>query len=89
MIAIRAEIAAIERGRIAVAESALRHAPHTLRDILRGDWDRRYDRAQGCTPAGGGADKYWPPVNRVDNSYGDRNLVCSCPPTESYADAAE
>ena len=89
MIAIRAEIAAIERGAIAVADSPLRHAPHTLRDILRGDWERRYDRAHGCTPAGGGADKYWPPVNRIDNNYGDRNLVCSCVPTEDYADAAE
>ncbi len=89
MIAIRGEIAGIEHGRLAVADSPLRHAPHTLRDLLGADWHRPYARAQGCTPAGEGADKYWPPVGRIDNSYGDRNLVCSCPPLESYADAAE
>ena len=89
MLAIRAEIAAIEAGRLTVADSALRHAPHTVRDLVADDWNRAYDRKAGCFPGGGGHDKYVPPVGRLDNSYGDRNLVCSCPPIESFADAAE
>ncbi len=89
MTSIRHEAADIEAGRIALAESPLRHAPHTTRDLL-GDWDRKYSRAQGCLPDGRpSGDKYWPPVGRVDNAYGDRNLVCSCPPVADYAVAAE
>ena len=89
MIAIRHEAADIEAGRIALAESPLRHAPHTTRDLI-GEWDRAYSRAQGCLPDGRpSGDKYWPPVGRVDNAYGDRNLVCSCPPVANYAVAAE
>ncbi len=80
MIHIRAEIAEIESHRCPVAESALRRAPHTVRDLMSDEWARPYTRAVGCLPAGGeGADKYWPPVGRVDNVYGDRNLACSCP----------
>jgi glycine dehydrogenase len=90
MIAIREEIAAIERGAITSAESPLRHAPHTTRDLAEETWTRRYPRAAGCFPAGvSPLDKYWSPVNRVDNAYGDRNIVCSCPPVESYREAAE
>ncbi|MCH8167255.1 MAG: aminomethyl-transferring glycine dehydrogenase [Proteobacteria bacterium] len=89
MIAIRDEVRAIERGEIAVEDSALRHAPHTVEDLV-GDWDRAYTREQACFPPGAfRVDKYWPPVNRVDNVYGDRNLVCTCPPVEAYMDAAE
>ena len=89
MIAIRDEVRAIERGEIAVEDSALRHAPHTVEDLV-GDWDRAYTREQACFPPGAfRLDKYWPPVNRVDNVYGDRNLVCTCPPVEAYKDAAE
>ena len=89
MIAIRDEVRAIERGEIAVEDSALRHAPHTVEDLV-GDWDRAYTREQACFPPGAfRLDKYWPPVNRVDNVYGDRNLVCTCPPVETYMDAAE
>jgi glycine dehydrogenase len=89
MLAIRAEIAEVEAGRIAVEDSPLRYAPHTMEDLVR-DWDRRYSREQGCFPPGAfRVDKYWPPVNRVDNAYGDRNLVCTCPPLEDYLDAAE
>ena len=89
MIAIRDEVRAIERGEITVEESPLRHAPHTVEDLV-GDWDRAYTREQACFPPGAfRVDKYWPPVNRVDNVYGDRNLVCTCPPIESYMDAAE
>jgi len=90
MIAIRDEVRAIERGEVKVEASALRHAPHTAADLLRGDWDRPYPRTEGCFPgAVSPAIKYWPPVGRLDNSYGDRNLVCSCPSIETYAEAAE
>jgi glycine dehydrogenase len=86
MLAIRAEIAEIEAGRIAVQDSPLRHAPHTVEDLV-GDWDRAYSREQGCFPPGAfRMDKYWPPVNRVDNVYGDRNLVCTCPPMSELAE---
>ncbi len=89
LLAIRAEIAAVERGEISSADSPLRHAPHTARDLVA-DWDRRYSREQGCFPPGAfRVDKYWPPVGRVDNVHGDRNLVCTCPPVEAYAQAAE
>jgi len=90
MIAIRREIAEIEGGRWKIEASPLRHAPHTVHDIADDSWARAYSRAEGCFPAGTSrSDKYWSPVGRVDNVYGDRNLVCSCPPIEDYAQAAE
>jgi glycine dehydrogenase len=90
MIAIRREIAEIESGRWKVEASPLRHAPHTVHDIADDAWARAYTRPEGCFPAGTSrTDKYWCPVGRVDNVYGDRNLVCSCPPIEDYARAAE
>ncbi|MDP1584142.1 MAG: aminomethyl-transferring glycine dehydrogenase, partial [Bradyrhizobium sp.] len=90
MIAIRHEIAEIESGRWKVEASPLRHAPHTVHDIADDGWQRAYSRADGCFPAGTSrSDKYWSPVGRVDNVYGDRNLVCSCPPVADYAEAAE
>jgi glycine dehydrogenase len=90
MIAIRREIAEIENGRWKVEASPLRHAPHTVHDIADDAWARPYSRSEGCFPSGSSrTDKYWCPVGRVDNVYGDRNLVCSCPPTEDYAEAAE
>jgi glycine dehydrogenase len=89
MLAIRAEIAEIEHGRMDRANNPLKNAPHTMEDLVR-DWDRPYSREQGCFPPGAfRVDKYWPPVNRVDNVYGDRHLVCTCPPMEDYAEAAE
>ena len=89
MLAIREEVRAVEKGEIAAADSPLRHAPHTVEDLVA-DWDRKYPREQGCFPPGAfRVDKYWPPVGRVDNVYGDRNLVCTCPPLESYMEAAE
>ncbi len=89
MLAIRQEIREIEEGRIDRDHNPLKHAPHTMEDLVR-DWDRPYGREQGCFPPGAfRVDKYWPPVNRVDNAYGDRNLVCTCPPVEEYVDAAE
>jgi glycine dehydrogenase len=85
MIAIRREIAEIENGRFKVEDSPLRHAPHTVHDIADDDWRRPYSRAEGCFPDGTARnDKYWCPVGRVDNVYGDRNLVCSCPPVSEY-----
>jgi glycine dehydrogenase len=90
MIAIRNEIGEIESGRWKVDASPLRQAPHTVHDIADDAWARAYTRAEGCFPAGvSRMDKYWCPVGRVDNVYGDRNLVCSCPPVEDYAQAAE
>src|SRR5260221_851093 len=90
MIAIRREIAEIEAGRFEVEASPLRHAPHTVHDIADDNSTRTYCRAEGCFPAGvSRMDKYWCPVGRVDNVYGDRNLVCSCPPVQDYAQAAE
>ncbi|WP_238364255.1 aminomethyl-transferring glycine dehydrogenase [Mesobacterium pallidum] len=89
MLAIREEIHAIEDGRMDPANNPLKNAPHTMEDLVR-DWDRPYTREQGCFPPGAfRVDKYWPPVNRVDNAWGDRNLVCICPPMEDYAEAAE
>ena len=86
MVAIRQEIAAVADGSVAVADSVLRHAPHTA-EALAGQWDHPYDRASAVFPAGVvAADKYWPPVGRIDGAYGDRNLVCSCPPPEAFAD---
>jgi glycine dehydrogenase len=89
LLAIRAEIDAVEKGEISAEESPLRHAPHTVNDLVA-DWDRKYSREQGCFPPGAfRIDKYWPPVGRVDNVWGDRNLTCICPPVESYMEAAE
>ncbi len=90
MIAIRREIADVETGRLTIETSPLRHAPHTTQDIADDNWNRPYSRAEGVFPAGTSpVDKYWCPVGRVDNVYGDRNLICSCPPIDDYAQAAE
>jgi glycine dehydrogenase len=84
MIAIREEIRAIENGTLSAEDSALRHAPHTAMDIT-GEWNRVYSREQAVFPVQSlRGNKYWPPVGRVDNVYGDRNLVCSCPPMSDY-----
>jgi glycine dehydrogenase len=89
MLSIRAEIAAIEKGEMDPENNPLKHAPHTV-EALVGEWDRPYSREAGCFPPGSfRVDKYWPPVGRVDNVYGDRHLICICPPLESYMDAAE
>ncbi len=89
MLAIRAEAQAIEDGTLDAENNPLKRAPHTVEDLV-GDWDRPYSREQACFPPGAfRVDKYWPPVNRVDNVFGDRNLVCTCPPMEACAEAAE
>lgn len=85
MIAIRAEIAAIESGAMDRGNNPLKNAPHTAEAVTGSEWDRPYSREQAAFPAPWlRAHKYWPPVARVDNAYGDRNLVCSCPPIDSY-----
>jgi glycine dehydrogenase len=90
MIAIRDEIHAIERGQAPRESNLLRNAPHTVLDLVDDLWQRPYSRTQACFPAGmSPANKYWSPVNRIDNAYGDRNLVCSCPPLSAYQAAAE
>ncbi len=89
MLAIRREIADIENGRIDKENNPLKNAPHTMEDLVK-EWDRPYSRETGCFPVGAfRVDKYWPPVNRVDNAWGDRNLNCTCPPMTDYAEAAE
>jgi glycine cleavage system P protein (glycine dehydrogenase) len=87
MIAIRDEIRAVEAGEWAADASPLRHAPHTAADVVAGDWSHGYSREQAAFPAGvDAADKYWPPVSRIDGAYGDRNLMCACPPLSAYED---
>jgi glycine cleavage system P protein (glycine dehydrogenase) len=89
MLGIRQEASAIEEGRMDRENNPLKNAPHTVEDLV-GEWDRPYSREAACFPDGAfRVDKYWPPVNRVDNVYGDRNLVCSCPPIDVYVKAAE
>ena len=90
MIAIRAEIAAIAAGRLDQADNPLKNAPHTAREVMADVWTHAYSREQAAFPLPWvAAAKYWPPVKRVDNVYGDRNLVCTCAPLEAYAQAAE
>ncbi len=87
MRVIRDEIAQIENGTWPQGANPLHMAPHTLADVAGDTWQRPYDRAKGGFPAPFvAADKYWPPVNRIDHVAGDRNLVCACPPIESYMD---
>jgi glycine dehydrogenase len=85
MIAIREEIAAVEKGAWSAEQSPLRYAPHTVHDLADDNWTRPYPRAHGCFPKGvDRMDKYWAPVGRVDAVYGDRHFVCSCAPVEAY-----
>ena len=89
MIAIRAEIAAIERGEADAVANPLRNAPHTA-DLLVAEWTQPYSKETAFFPvAAVRENKYWPPVGRVDNVYGDRNLICSCPPADAYQIAAQ
>ena len=90
MESIRSEIAEIESGKITIEDSPLRHAPHTIGDLVRDDWDRKYSRQIAAFPKGEGfgigrSGKYLPTVGRIDGVYGDRNLVCSCLPIEELA----
>ncbi|MDQ1753066.1 MAG: glycine dehydrogenase, partial [Pseudonocardiales bacterium] len=84
MIAIKGEIDEVARGSWPVTDNPLRNAPHTAQTLV-GDWEHPYDRQTAVYPAGvDPRSKYWAPVRRIDGAYGDRNLVCSCPPVEDY-----
>ena len=90
LISIRQEIADVESGKAEKENNLLHNAPHTHHLLLRGDWPHPYSKEEAYFPLHTlREDKYWPPVGRVDNVYGDRHLVCSCPPMESYEEAAE
>ncbi len=85
MVAIRKEIEEVESGRMPYEQSPLHHAPHTAEELLVAEWDRPYSREEGAFPLPElRANKYWPPVGRIDGKYGDRHLVCSCPPLDDY-----
>ncbi|MBD1558793.1 aminomethyl-transferring glycine dehydrogenase [Vibrio sp. S9_S30] len=87
MIAIRDEMAKVKDGEWPLDNNPLVNAPHTQADLSEAEWNRPYSRELACFPsAQAKASKYWPTVNRVDNVYGDRNLICSCPSIESYED---
>jgi glycine dehydrogenase len=86
MIAIREEIREVEAGQVKAEDSVLRHAPHTARAIAAADWDRVYSRERAAFPAPWVREaKFWPAVARVDNTWGDRNLTCTCPPVEAWS----
>ncbi|MER8371794.1 aminomethyl-transferring glycine dehydrogenase [Mesorhizobium sp. M1406] len=91
MIAISGEAAKVARGEWPLADNPLVNAPHTAAEVLAGQWTHPYSRLEAAYPAGDAdtAAKYWPPVSRIDNVAGDRNLVCSCPPLSDYLGAAE
>ena len=87
MLNIKAEIDEIANGEFKVEDSALRNAPHTAEEIA-GEWNRQYSREKAVFPVSGlRGKKYWPPVNRIDGAYGDRNLICSCPSPREFANA--
>ncbi|PUB28855.1 glycine dehydrogenase (decarboxylating) alpha subunit /glycine dehydrogenase (decarboxylating) beta subunit [Promicromonospora sp. AC04] len=87
MIAIRGEIDAVAAGRWTAEDSPLRGAPHTAASVMTDEWDKPYSRELAAFPVASlRGNKYWPPVRRIDGAKGDRNLVCSCPPVEAYAE---
>lgn len=90
LLAIRAEIDDVGSGRINIEDSPLRNAPHTIDDLLSDKWDKQYSRETAAYPAPWvRTNKFWPTCSRVDNVYGDRNLVCTCPPLEAYTEEEE
>ncbi|MEH6470016.1 MAG: aminomethyl-transferring glycine dehydrogenase [Halopseudomonas sp.] len=87
MVSIRQEIAQVESGQLSLTDNPLVHAPHTQADLVAADWDRAYSREQAVFPVAGlKTNKFWPASNRIDNVYGDRNFVCSCPSIDNYRD---
>jgi len=85
MIAIKAEVGEIAAGRVPLEDSPLHNAPHTADDVVTDEWSHSYGREEAAFPAPAlRNDKYWPPVGRIDGAYGDRNVVCACPPMEVY-----
>jgi glycine dehydrogenase len=86
MIAIRQEIQAVVEGKADPRDNVLKNAPHTASAIADDHWSHPYSREQAAFPLPFvKADKFWPPVGRIDNAYGDRNLICACPDTAEYA----
>ncbi len=86
MIAIRKEIEEIEAGHMDARDNALKNAPHTAEALLAAQWNHPYPREQAAYPVPWArGQKFWPPVGRVDNVYGDRHLICACPPVEAYS----
>ena len=89
MLGIKEEADAVKNGKYPKDNNPLSNAPHTMSDLVS-EWDRPYSREQACFPPGSfKIDKYWAPVNRVDNAHGDKNLICACPPMDEYLEAAE
>jgi len=87
MISIRKEIKAIEDGEMDAEDNPLKHAPHTIDVVSANEWNHAYSREQAAYPLASLRDyKYWSPVGRVDNVYGDTHLICSCPPLSAYED---
>jgi len=87
MILIREEIREVEDGSVDPENNALKHAPHTMRTALSSAWDRPYSREKAVFPVAElRFNKFWPSVSRVDDAYGDRNLMCTCVPVDEYAD---
>lgn len=87
MIQIRQEIEEIEKGKADKKDNVLKNAPHTMLDVTSDTWSHTYSRKKAAFPLPFILQhKFWPSVGRVDNAYGDRNLICSCPPVESYAE---
>ena len=87
LLSIRREIAAVESGDVSAEECVTHRAPHTMEDLVDADWDRPYSREEAVFPSPQTRQaKFWPAVNRVDDVYGDRNFVCSCPPMSDYED---
>ena len=86
MIAIRREIESVADGVWPAEDNPLHNAPHTAADLTADSWDHPYSRSIAGWPAGHKAARYWPPVSRIDGAYGDRNVVCSCPPIEAFAE---
>ena len=90
MIAILQEAKRVQKGDWPEDDNPLVNAPHTAEELIGDEWNHAYSRSEAAYPVEGlRQDKYWPPVARIDNVYGDRNLVCSCPPLEAYQEAAE
>jgi glycine dehydrogenase len=88
MIAIRKEIAEVEAGLVDKQDNVLKMAPHTALELTSNEWNHSYSREKAAYPVKElRHNKFWSTVARVDNAYGDRNLVCTCPPIESYAEA--
>lgn len=86
MLAIHAEFTKVESGEFDAENNPLRNAPHTAEDLLSDTWDKPYSRYLAAYPYGDSrrVAKYWPPVGRIDNAWGDKHLICSCPPLTDY-----